>query len=60
MRSASYKLSAGVRQRGRQSCAELAGDLVGVFSGPSDASVNKRYLDEAMRVGAKRRKKRSR
>jgi hypothetical protein len=34
--------------------------MVGAFSGPRDASINKRYLDEAMLAGAMRRKKRRR
>lgn len=48
------------RLRGELSCADLAGDLIGSFRGPRDASTNKRYLEEAILADAKRGKKRRR
>ena len=39
------------KQRGRQpSCLDLVADLVGSQPGPRDASVNRRYLEEAILV----------
>lgn len=46
--------------RGELSCADLAGDLLGSFRGPRDASANKRYLEEAILADANRGKKRRR
>lgn len=49
------------RARGELTCADLAGDLIGSFRGPPDASTNKRYLDEALLADfTKRGKKRRR
>lgn len=48
------------RARGELSCADLAGDLIGSFRGPRDASTNPRYLEEAILADAKRGKKRRR
>jgi hypothetical protein len=48
------------RARGELTCADLAGDLIGAFPGPKDASTNKRYLIEAIVADAERGKKRRR
>ena len=48
------------RRLGELSCADLAGDLVGAFRGPGDASTNRKYLEEAILADAKRGKKRRR
>lgn len=48
------------RERGELTCADLAGDLLGAFPGPKDASTNKRYLEEAILADVKRGKKRRR
>jgi hypothetical protein len=45
---------------GELSCADLAGELIGAFRGPIDASTNQRYLEEAVLTDAKRGKKRRR
>lgn len=36
------------QNRKRMVCLDLVGDLVGSQPGPADASVNRRYLDEAV------------
>ncbi len=51
--------------RGRQArkpvtCLDLVGDLAGSQPGPRDASVNRRYLDEAVLAGHGRARKNSR
>ncbi len=46
------------RTLGELSCADLAGDLIGAFRGPGDASTNERYLEEAILADVKRGKKR--
>jgi len=42
----------------RISCADLAGPLIGSVDGPSDASTNKKYLEEAILGDARRGQKR--
>jgi hypothetical protein len=46
--------------RGELSCADLAGDLIGAFRGPADASTARRYLEEAVLADAKPRGKKRR
>jgi Ribbon-helix-helix protein, copG family len=48
------------RTLGELSCADLAGDLIGVFRGPGDASTDERYLEEAIQADVKHGKKRRR
>ena len=36
------------------SCLDLVADLVGIFEGPADSSVNKEYLDEALEADRQR------
>jgi len=43
-----YSLSGNRRRTGKASCADLVRDLIGSQPGPADASVNPRYLDEAI------------
>jgi hypothetical protein len=42
------------------SCADLAGPLIGSVDGPSDASTNKKYLEEAILEDVRRERKRHR
>ena len=49
------------KQRGKQpSCLDLVADLVGSQPGPRDASVNRRYLEEALLADHGRTRKHSR
>jgi len=50
------------RARGELSCLDLAGDLIGSIRGPRDASISRRYLEEAIvadhiRRGGKKRRR---
>ncbi len=55
-------VEAMLRRRGQhrpRSCLDLVADLAGSQPGPPDASVNRRYLDEAMQASHGRRGKNS-
>ncbi len=48
------------RAKRRFTCLDLASDLVGSQPGPHDASVNRRYLDDAVLADHRRGRKNSR
>ena len=56
-------VEAMLRRKQRQklpNCLDLVGDLVGSQPGPRDASVNRRYLEEAVLADHGRARKKSR